>query len=414
MALVRGACPHDCPDTCAFHVDGRGRPRHQLAGRADHPITAGFLCGKVSDYLERVYSPERAAAPADPHGREGRGRVPPGVVGRGAGRRRGGHRDGDRSGTAPSRCCPTATSARMGVLQGGAMADRFMAAIGASKLVRTICASRRRRRARHRHRPVARGRPRGVAARAAIVCWGWNPMSTAPHLWRLITMRAARGAKLVVVDPFRSRTARVADQHLRAAARHRRRARARHPARAARRGPRRRGVVPRERASATTSWSSGSGDYPSSAAPRSATSRADDIRELAREIASEQPSLIRLGVGAQRHAGAPIAYRTVACIPALAGSWRHRGGGLSYIPRAATDALDDGALAAAALQRGHAALAQHVAARRGADRPRRSRRPSRRWSSGTRTRPRSRPIRTQVLARPRAATTCTRSCSSTS
>ena len=68
------------------------------------------------------------------------------------------------------------------------------------------------------------------------------------------------------------------------------------------------------------------------------------IRELAREVATVQPSLIRLGVGAQRHAGAPIAYRTVACIPALAGSWRHRGGGLSYIPRLATNAIETGAL----------------------------------------------------------------------
>ena len=57
-----------------------------------------------------------------------------------------------------------------------------------------------------------------------------------------------------------------------------------------------------------------------------------DLRELARALAEDQPSLIRLGVGAQRHAGAPIAYRTIACLPALAGSWRHRGGGLSYIP----------------------------------------------------------------------------------
>jgi anaerobic selenocysteine-containing dehydrogenase len=61
---------------------------------------------------------------------------------------------------------------------------------------------------------------------------------------------------------------------------------------------------------------------------------AEDLRDLARSLAEDQPSLIRLGVGAQRHAGAPIAYRTIACIPALAGSWRHRGGGLSYIPTA--------------------------------------------------------------------------------
>ena len=63
MALVRGACPHDCPDTCAMHVtveDGRAT---KVTGDPDHPITVGFLCGKVSNYLDRVYSDERILHP---------------------------------------------------------------------------------------------------------------------------------------------------------------------------------------------------------------------------------------------------------------------------------------------------------------------------------------------------------------
>src|SRR5215207_9094391 len=61
--IVRGACPHDCPDTCAMHVtveDGRAT---QVAGDPEHPITVGFLCGKVSNYLDRVYSDERILHP---------------------------------------------------------------------------------------------------------------------------------------------------------------------------------------------------------------------------------------------------------------------------------------------------------------------------------------------------------------
>src|SRR5829696_9621266 len=61
--LVRGACPHDCPDTCAMHVtveDGRAT---KVTGDPEHPITVGFLCGKVSNYLERVYSDERVLHP---------------------------------------------------------------------------------------------------------------------------------------------------------------------------------------------------------------------------------------------------------------------------------------------------------------------------------------------------------------
>ena len=48
-----------------------------------------------------------------------------------------------------------------------------------------------------------------------VIVWGWNPLSTAPHLWRKLLDARANGARLVVVDPFRSRTARVADEHLR-------------------------------------------------------------------------------------------------------------------------------------------------------------------------------------------------------
>src|SRR3954471_10228488 len=61
--VVRGACPHDCPDTCAMHVtveDGRAT---KVGGDPEHPITVGFLCGKVSNYLDRVYSDERILHP---------------------------------------------------------------------------------------------------------------------------------------------------------------------------------------------------------------------------------------------------------------------------------------------------------------------------------------------------------------
>jgi anaerobic selenocysteine-containing dehydrogenase len=59
-----------------------------------------------------------------------------------------------------------------------------------------------------------------------------------------------------------------------------------------------------------------------------------DVLDVALGFARTQPALVRLGVGAQRHSGAPIAYRTVACLPALVGAWRHTGGGCSYVPTA--------------------------------------------------------------------------------
>ena len=65
--VVKAACPHDCPDTCAMRVtvDGDGRAT-RVAGDPEHPVTAGFLCGKVSNYLDRVYADDRVLDAADP------------------------------------------------------------------------------------------------------------------------------------------------------------------------------------------------------------------------------------------------------------------------------------------------------------------------------------------------------------
>jgi anaerobic selenocysteine-containing dehydrogenase len=168
-------------------------------------------------------------------------------------------------------------------------------------------------------------------------------MSTAPHLWRKILDARRAGARLVVVDPFRSRTARTADEHLRPvpgtdAALALGMMRAIVDA----------GLVDEEwcRAHSTgyeallerlsertvEEWARVSG-VPT-----------EDVARIGREFASTQPALLRLGVGAQRHLGAPIAYRTVACVPALCGAWRHRGGGCSYVPTATASAISSASL----------------------------------------------------------------------
>ena len=126
-----------------------------------------------------------------------------------------------------------------------------------------------------------------------IVVWGWNPLSTAPHLWQLILEARRRGARLVVVDPFRSRTARVADEHLRplpgtdaalALGDH---------ARAARRRARRRASGAARTRSATTSCVERlDGSTRSSAARRAAASPAADDRASSRARSpTTQPSL---------------------------------------------------------------------------------------------------------------------------
>src|ERR1051325_8832757 len=70
---VRVVCPHDCPDTCSMIVtvtDGRAV---SLKGDKEHRFTDGFLCQKVTRYLERVYHPDRLKYPLLRNGAKGSG-----------------------------------------------------------------------------------------------------------------------------------------------------------------------------------------------------------------------------------------------------------------------------------------------------------------------------------------------------
>ena len=86
---VRGACPHDCPDTCAWTAQVDDGVVTGVHGDRDHPVTAGHLCVKMQRYEERTYHPDRLLVPAHPLRNEGRRRVPGGELGRGAVRRSG-------------------------------------------------------------------------------------------------------------------------------------------------------------------------------------------------------------------------------------------------------------------------------------------------------------------------------------
>jgi anaerobic selenocysteine-containing dehydrogenase len=351
--VVRGACPHDCPDTCALlvEVDDAGRAT-SIKGDGDHPITAGFLCGKVSNYLERVYSDERLLHPLVRAGAKGEGRFRQvtwdealAVAARGlesAIARHGG-----------ASVVPYSYLGTQGLVQGDVMGNRLFDAIGGSTLVRTICASAGVAGTMATNGASPEVDPEEWVHARTIVVWGWNPLSTAPHLWKLILEARRRGARLIAVDPFRSRTARVADTHLRPL-----------PGTDAALAL---GVMRAllDAGLADGEWcrahALGYDELVERLADETVEDHAAhcgvpaaDVRELARALAQDQPSLIRLGVGAQRHAGAPIAYRTIACIPALAGSWRHRGGGLAYIPTGMFGVLREERLARPHLRQGTA------------------------------------------------------------
>ena len=231
-----------------------------------------------------------------------------------------------------------------GLIQGNTMSARVMNALGASDLERTICATAGIVGVAATHGISPEVDPEEWPHARHVIVWGWNPMSTAPHLWRKLLDARKAGARLVVVDPFRSRTARVADEHLRPL-------------------PGTDGALALGMMRAVVdaglqdeAWCREHTEgYDELLAQPRATGRssasaevtgvpAEAIERVASEFATTQPALVRLGVGAQRHAGAPAAYRTIASLPALVGAWRHRGGGCSYIPTATAAAISSGPL----------------------------------------------------------------------
>ena len=207
--VVRGACPHDCPDGCAMlvTVDDAGRATH-VAGDPEHPITAGFLCGKVSNYLDRVYADDRLLEPLVRNGPKGAGRFRPAswdealdlVVRRlrDAIAARGGET-----------VLPYFYMGTMGMLQHHSMSARFFHALGASDLVRTICASAGSAGVAADPRHLAGGRSRALAEGALHPVLGLEsdvdraaPVAADPR--RPPRRREARGRR-PVPQPHRAR-----------------------------------------------------------------------------------------------------------------------------------------------------------------------------------------------------------------
>jgi anaerobic selenocysteine-containing dehydrogenase len=335
--VVRGACPHDCPDTCAMHTTVEDGRAVKVGGDPEHPITVGFLCGKVSNYLDRVYSEERLAYPLVRTGAKGAGRFRRAswdeaveLVAGGLARARDEH--GGES------ILPYSYAGTQGLIQGNTMSARVMNALGASELVRTICATAGIAGVVGAHGLSPEVDPEEWHHARYLLVWGWNPLSTAPHLWRKLLDARKQGAHLVVVDPFRSRTAHVADEHL-----------APLPGTDAMLAlGMMRAVVDagledeawcREHADGYDELLAVLAEHPVERCADACGVPAEAIARVGAEFARNQPALLRLGVGAQRHRGAPDAYRTAACLPALTGAWRHRGGGCSYIPTAVAAAV---------------------------------------------------------------------------
>lgn len=323
----RLVCPHDCPDTCGMVVDVEEGRAVALRGDRDHPFTRGFLCQKVTRYLERVYHPDRLLYPMVRTGPKGSGQfrrvswdeAVALVVER--------FKAIAASPDGPQAILPYSYAGTLGQLQGSSLDRRFFHRLGASLLDRTICAT-----AGAAGSDITLGTravidPEAVVHSRYIINWGSNTSVTNMHLWALMHQARKAGAKIVTIDPYRSRTAARSDWWL-----------APRPGTDAALALALMHVLFRDhlqdeaylqryclgaeelRERVLREWS------PARAAAITGLAEAD-IEKLGREYGTTRPALIRLNYGLQRHGGGGMAVRTIVCLPAVTGAWRDVGGG---------------------------------------------------------------------------------------
>ena len=328
--VVRGACPHDCPDTCAMLVTVEDGKATKVRGDPDHPFTKGGLCVKVNDYTNRVYSPDRVLHPLRRVGAKGEGRFE--QVSWDVALDEIATRLGSITETYGGQAIlPYSYLGTEGILNGLTVGDPFFHALGATVSERTFCDSAACTAYAMTIGVTAGLDPESFVHSRYIVLWACNVRSTNLHMWPFIKEAQDRGAKVVVIDPMRHRTAADADWHI--------------PIRPGTDGALAlammnviigRGLVDSDYVANYTVGYEELAERVEQYTPEWASPitgvPVDDIVTLATEYATTAPAAIRIGVAVERHAGGGQTVRSIACLPALVGAWRHVGGGLLQLP----------------------------------------------------------------------------------
>jgi anaerobic selenocysteine-containing dehydrogenase len=321
---IRGACPHDCPDTCSFFVTVENGRAVKIEGAKDHPTTDGFLCTKVNRYLERTYSPQRVLYPMKRAGEKGKGifeRISwDEALDTIAAKFK------EIAADDPQAILPYSYAGTMGFVQSQSIDRRFFHKIGASLLARTICADAGAAGYRATIGLSMGTDPERFSDAKLIIIWGSNVITSNVHLWPKILEAKRKGAKVIAIDPYRSLTAEKCDEHLAVT-----------PGADGALALAMMNVIVRENLvdhDYVERYTLGFDllrervmEYPPSRVAAIAGLSEETIVNLAHEYATTKPAVIRLNYGLQRHAGGGMAVRAITCLPALVGAWRDAAGG---------------------------------------------------------------------------------------
>jgi anaerobic selenocysteine-containing dehydrogenase len=358
--VVHAACPHDCPDACGVLITVEDGQATKIQGDAAHPVTRGFLCAKVAKYLDRVYSPDRVLYPMRRILPKGpippRSFAPPGQPGAAvptqasAWERISWDAALDEISSnfkkiaakfGSEAILPYSYGGTLGTLNGASMDRRFFHRLGASQLDRTICSNAGEEGLKSVIGTQVGTEPEQFAHSRYIIAWASNIHGNNVHLWPFIEEARREGAKLVVIDPYRTRTAACADWYLPI-----------NPGTDAALALGMMNIIIKENlydADYVSRHTLGFGElrkkvayYPPERVSQWTGISAPDIIKLAREYATVRPAVIRVNYGVQRSEGGGMATRAITMLPCITGSWKEVGGGLQLSTSGAFGLNQDG------------------------------------------------------------------------
>lgn len=332
-AVRPSVCPHDCPSTCALEVEVLGGKRiGRIHGARANSYTAGVICAKVGRYADRIHHPDRLTRPLLRVGPKGSGEFRP------IGWDEALDRIAERFLDAATRFGPEAVwpyyyAGTMGLVMRDGI-NRLRHVMRYSRQQKTICTA-----SAEAGWIAGTGRfigpdPREMAKADLIVVWGGNPVATQVNVMTHVTRaRKERGARLVVVDPYRSGTAEVADMHL-----------CLRPgtdaalACAVMHCAFRDGRADRAYLAAHTDFPPDLEAHLAARGPAWAAAitglPTGEIEAFARLYNTTGRAYIRLGYGFTRSRNGSAAMHAVTCLPAVTGAWAHEGGGAFWSNRA--------------------------------------------------------------------------------
>lgn len=324
--ISRSVCPYDCPDTCGLSVTVAQGQIVRVAGDAEHPVTRGFLCPKMGHYEQTVHSSRRLTTPLLRTGTKGKGMFMP-ITWEEAIQRICANWKSLIEKYGPESILPYSYAGTMGLVQRNA-GHPFFYYLGASRLERTICSPAKEAGWKMIMGDTPAMHPSEMLDSDVVILWGINAAATSIHAMHDALAAKRKGAKLWVIDTYRTPTVDAADNVVLVA-----------PGSDGALALGMMHVIVRDQLTDSDFIREnvyGFDAFARNMLPECSPEKmsavcgipAGVIESMAREYAAARAPFIRLGSGLSRYGNGAMTVRTITCLPAIIGAWKRKGGGL--------------------------------------------------------------------------------------